>query len=1121
MAILHPHKSPLTSAVLAWPVPGISHVPAATPLTRLNYFDGRFLRAEDLELEQRYVRELVALANQGGGAGVVHGLTVERAAGDRLAIDAGLAISATGRMLFLPEPTSIGVSELIERSGAPGAVGPGSKPGAGGVAGSAAFDECTVDTGAPPDQVGATTTHWVLVVGPADVLCGEDVVYGRLCEDACATATEHSHRVDALVFRAVPVDLTLPTSTYLSPVHLRSQVASAYFDREREHHPILISAAGLRSPGWCDGAAALSGAEVPLAIIARSGSITRFVDMWTARRERLEPPGLVHWQWRMRMRPLDVFLAHVLQFQCQLPDALEGPDPIPPDVVDSLRDCLDEHAKAAPSINVDEMLLMLGNLVGSSGAFGKSLGMYRPAAYGPLGDATVAASAGTGPGALMRGGLVELPPVGWLPVTTGAPVEPQVAALMGAGVDLRFCAVRHDFPPEAFWEAQHLERISLWQGLEDPQRRPEVDVLVPDPTIRVTEVARQATAFATHARISPEGDESVSVLSGVTRIRATDGRIRVAGALVGPLAERQSASGTVTHVRSLFLGEAAEVRRRLSTEHLTVLAEGPELRSVRNAARHFIDHVEAARPEFAVAEGDSRLLVTVYDLTVGGTPLTADVGDQIPLTLSLVAAFPSAQSRSRTLEVDAQLKVTGVLPHGDVRTIVGRLRATARVGAGSPQAFTAETTISVAQRDGRTTLTIKGIPRSTSAEGRAEELPPVDLVAEWGGSPVRVRATLTVKGDNGSAPVLQAELVESATVLLGGDALHERAETAIEAVAAILEDRERATELARFILDQGEAPSRTQTLVPTRDWVMFHRRRPIECDVQPPPEQPAPPPPAPTLDRVDILALRPKSAEQAERLLAALHDGTLTLDSALRIIGADFLPGSPVMVTADATVAQAVASLLGADRKLVGTGYVAPGSAHRAGRVTEFADALGVGAGSVTVIDAAPADRGYSAADEVFVVITTRALTEQPITATHVVYDAVGVDVERLLALVGTGIEAGIPLEDLLKRAGVGDMGTVTFSGTTLISHTLPADRSSTFAEAYITVSNDPADLADETATPRAKAIAEVILRPLGLVRALESRSAMQAPAWIVTRRNGDNVIRTFDTIRLFDTIHR
>ena len=77
----------LQSATVGYP-----HVPASTLLTRLNYFDGKFLRAEDLRTEQEYHRRHVELSNRGGGAGVVEGFDVTKGGGDQLAIGAGLAI---------------------------------------------------------------------------------------------------------------------------------------------------------------------------------------------------------------------------------------------------------------------------------------------------------------------------------------------------------------------------------------------------------------------------------------------------------------------------------------------------------------------------------------------------------------------------------------------------------------------------------------------------------------------------------------------------------------------------------------------------------------------------------------------------------------------------------------------------------------------------------------------------------------------------------------------------------------------------------------------------------------------------------------------------------------------
>src|SRR5439155_11569338 len=81
---------------------GVTVIPADTPLTRLNYFEGKFLRADDLQVEQGYLRRLVALSNQVGGPGMAHGFSLSLGAGDTLNIAAGLAIDPAGGVLLLP-----------------------------------------------------------------------------------------------------------------------------------------------------------------------------------------------------------------------------------------------------------------------------------------------------------------------------------------------------------------------------------------------------------------------------------------------------------------------------------------------------------------------------------------------------------------------------------------------------------------------------------------------------------------------------------------------------------------------------------------------------------------------------------------------------------------------------------------------------------------------------------------------------------------------------------------------------------------------------------------------------------------------------------------------------------
>src|SRR6185436_16505983 len=79
------------------------------------------------------------------------------------------------------------------------------------------------------------------------------------------------------------------------------------------------------------------------AVLVRANGQTRLVDDWIARRERIEAHPRRYWAWRMMMRPWNVFLAQVFQFQCQLQDALRGaPDPAIGDPCKDVRSVLVE-----------------------------------------------------------------------------------------------------------------------------------------------------------------------------------------------------------------------------------------------------------------------------------------------------------------------------------------------------------------------------------------------------------------------------------------------------------------------------------------------------------------------------------------------------------------------------------------------------------------------------------------------------------------------------------------------------------------------------------------------------------------------------------------------------------
>ena len=105
-----------TELVLAFQQPGSEQIPGSTILTRLNYYDGKFLRADDLRLEQDYQRYLAELGARGCGSGLIYGFDVSTGDGDLLTIGGGLAFDGNGRVLYMPASFTVSLQSLINLS---------------------------------------------------------------------------------------------------------------------------------------------------------------------------------------------------------------------------------------------------------------------------------------------------------------------------------------------------------------------------------------------------------------------------------------------------------------------------------------------------------------------------------------------------------------------------------------------------------------------------------------------------------------------------------------------------------------------------------------------------------------------------------------------------------------------------------------------------------------------------------------------------------------------------------------------------------------------------------------------------------------------------------------------
>lgn len=506
---------------------GITLIPADSPLTRLNYFDGKFLRAADLTAEQDYLLRLDAAGNRAGGAGVVHGFDVTLGSGDTLSLGAGLAIAPDGKVLQLPRTVDVGIAALIAASN------PGGAAPAVGAGGGDGFGACALDTTQPPAAALPTQSLYLLLLEHAEALCGEEDVYGSLCEAACATTTARPYRIEGVRLRALPLRLTTPLpdtdAAAITDLHLRSRVAASYFADERALVGDLRSAAGLAAATWCLGAPAAGGSGVALGVLARAGTTTLFLDAWTARRERIEAPPYRYWQGRLGQRPLAVFLAQVFQFQCQLRDALANPAPGGDGDPCAGPRALLAEADAAMAA-VERYYAEVATHLASLPVLDTRVSLRPPplAAVQALRRRFEGVSAGAAtptaqldPGTLFARGIVNLPSAGFLPVVPGAgmPLEDQVRAQTGDGVELAFCAARPDEIAQIFDEARHLDRISLLSGLDTPAAKPKVDIWVPDGQFVATAPVATGPYFA--ASISElRNNQEVARLSGAARLES-------------------------------------------------------------------------------------------------------------------------------------------------------------------------------------------------------------------------------------------------------------------------------------------------------------------------------------------------------------------------------------------------------------------------------------------------------------------------------------------------------------------------------------------------------------------------------------------------------------------------
>lgn len=793
---------------------GLVIIPTKTPLTRLNYFDGKFLRASDLKGEQDYLRQLVRQSNQAGGSGVVHGFDLTLGGGDTLDLGPGLGINPDGRVLLLPQGLSVAVQELIERSQD---VQEFHKQG--DMVSAGAFEQCEITSEAPP----VNTTHgndlYLIVISPAEALCGEEDVFGKLCEEACATSTDRPFAVEGLIVRAVPLVLqtALPHSQVVpiaTKAHLRSRVAAAYFEDERRRVASMISRFGLSQQTWCLGADAANGGGLPIGVIARAGATTVFLDAWIARRERMDTPPRRYWQWRMMMRPWDVFLAQILQFQCQLRDLVGGiPIPGGEDPCGDARTVIGEAAKKIADLvkvyresKQQDFVRqdVITNLEGEVDAAFRARIVELEGVSQKLASTEQQMTLATQDQMLIRGGIVELPSAGYLPVAPDAnvPINKQVRRLMGEGVDLRFCVVRPDYVAHALEEAQHLERISLIEGLEDPKKKPQVDILVPDGEIIAAAQPDTRLGFAADVQM-----QSKITFGGEPSPRQT---------LPLPTVPFNGAARSET----LPTGGTAVYLSCSSPSRFTPLGSGLELNAWKGLA--------GSGTGFDFEPGDPPRLGLWVSLRSNRNLLLLRPGDVTGISAQVVIAAGSQGKRGLEFRGQIEGLLTVATPRPNMPVFGNVAASFSFEGLGFPrQSGNLQFELAANQPGpGRIDINLN-VTNNTRIDLKTDLSNPANIEAE-------LRFTHIPNARTVFEINLQTSLTKDEDIFAPTNSNHILALQALQFIAGALNDSDFVTEKTILLFPPGPTSQSGGGLVRAkRDWVLFHRRRAKQCAAEP------------------------------------------------------------------------------------------------------------------------------------------------------------------------------------------------------------------------------------------------------------------------------------------------
>lgn len=298
-----------------------------------NFFNGRLLAAEDLQVEQQANRQHHYQLGQSIGAGVVNGMEVSLIANGSsgmsptLSIKKGLALNNKGQALYLPDDVEVALVRKSEQT----------------VGEAGLFAECD-----PPQTTATGTGIYILVIEPATGFKERAPMIG-LSGNGKATGCGSRYEVEGVQFRLVGLDVNsipgvstttrsqlkalMTTSGAAAMSKLRNMLAHLCFGTEtlddfpKDPFKRVSGMSPYTTYGVLDALRSinkLTGCDVPLTLIYWTTNGIQFVDMWSVRRRAIPKATSLTWVPLVGQRRLAEAEAAFLQFQEHLADLIES-----------------------------------------------------------------------------------------------------------------------------------------------------------------------------------------------------------------------------------------------------------------------------------------------------------------------------------------------------------------------------------------------------------------------------------------------------------------------------------------------------------------------------------------------------------------------------------------------------------------------------------------------------------------------------------------------------------------------------------------------------------------------------------------------------------------------------